>query len=310
MKFQELSNCVTYSLQLKENLMNRTLLYSLLVIVLWGLVPSFAKMGDMTGGLTTMYVNWFATIGVLAIMAVTGATKEFKHSQPYIKLVAIGLIWPFAYSIAYFTSIDLGSGSMTTITNYFWPVFYLIVASVFTGKLFPKRSWIVVFMATLAVAIPTILQGNVHVVLKPVALGLTAALCQALFSLFSEKFKENDWLVTFVISVVTAVGASIYVAFYESFVWPDTQTLFYMAFIGVLSNGIGFWAFLKAGKVSAEENHKTLFLVLMCLTPLTQVILLPILGIESVSPEKWVGVVLITGALIAYRLYPAKPVSI
>ena len=287
--------------------MNKTLVYSLLVIVLWGLVPSFAKMGDMTGGLTTMYVNWFATIGVLVIMTVTGATKEFKRSQPYVKLATIGLIWPFAYSIAYFTSIDMGSGSMTTITNYFWPVFYLIVASVFSGKRFPKRSWIVVFMATLAVTIPTILQGNIRIVLLPITLGLTAALCQALFSLFSEGFKENDWLVTFVISVTTAIGATLYVILYESFVWPDTQTLFYMAFIGVLSNGIGFWAFLKAGKVSAEENHKTLFLVLMCLTPLAQVVLLPILGVESVSSEKWIGVVLITGALMAYRLYPTKP---
>lgn len=289
--------------------MSQTLIYSLLVIVLWGLVPSFAKMGDMTGGLTTMYVNWFATIGVLAIMAVTGATKEFKHSQPYLKLVGIGLIWPFAYSIAYFTSIDIGSGSMTTITNYSWPVFYLIVAAVIFKKQFSVQNWVVVFMATLAVVIPTVLQGNVQIAMKAVALGLFAALCQALFSLISEGLKENDWLVTFVISAVTAIGSTIYVAFYEKFVLPDMQTLFCVAFIGILSNGIGFWAFLKASKVSEEENHKTLFLILMCMTPIAQVILLPILGVEKPSVAMWVAVVTMAGALFVHRLYQRKLTS-
>jgi drug/metabolite transporter (DMT)-like permease len=161
----------------------------------------------------------------------------------------------------------------------------------------------------LAVAIPTFLHGNIKVLFVPVVLGMVAAICQALFSLISEGLKENDWLVTFVISAVTAVGSTIYVGLFESFVWPDAMSLFCMAFIGILSNGIGFWAFLKASKVSNIENHKTLFLVLMCSTPLAQVALLPVLGVESVSPEKWIGVVLITGALIAYRLYPAKPVA-
>lgn len=289
--------------------MSQTLIYSLLVIVLWGLVPSFAKMGNMSGGLTTMYINWFATFGVLVIMAVTGATKEFKRSQPYLKLTAIGVIWPLVYSIAYFTSISLGSSSMTTITNYSWPVFYLICASLFAGKRFSKQNWVIVLMAILAVAIPTFLHGNIAVLFVPVMLGIVAAICQALFSLISENLKENDWLVTFVISAVTAVGSTVYVVFFESFVWPDATSLFCMAFIGILSNGIGFWSFLKASKVSNVENHKTLFLVLMCSTPLAQVALLPILGVESVSPEKWIGVVLITGALIAYRLYPAKPAA-
>jgi drug/metabolite transporter (DMT)-like permease len=289
--------------------MSQTLTYSLLVIVLWGLVPSFAKMGDLSGGLTTMYVNWFATFGVLAIMAATGATKEFKHSQPYLKLTGIGVIWPLVYSITYFTSINLGSSSMTTITNYSWPVFYLICACLFAGKRFSKQNWVIVLMAILAVAIPTFLHGNITMLFVPVMLGLVAAICQALFSLISESLKENDWLVTFVISVVTAVGSTIYVGLFESFVWPDATSLFFMAFIGILSNGIGFWAFLKASKVSNVENHKTLFLVLMCSTPLAQVALLPILGVENVSPEKWIGVVLITGALIAYRLYPAKPAT-
>ncbi len=118
---------------------------------------------------------------------------------------------------------------------------------------------------------------------------------------------ENAWLVTFVIEVVTAIGASIYVFANEQFVVPSLEILGYMAFIGVLSNGIGFWAFLKASQESARlPETKTIFLALMCLTPLVQVILLPILGVEVVGGARWFGSLLVTAALVFHRLYPAR----
>lgn len=285
--------------------MKKTIVYSILVIVLWGIVPAFAKMGDLSGGLTTMYVNWFAVLGVLGIMFATGAVKEFKHSQPYFKLGLVGLIWPLGYSIAYFTAIEKGSSSMTTITNYFWPVFYMLIATLF-GKKSTKHGWAIVVIASLAVAIPTALQDNIQIAIIPIALGLTAAMAQAIYSLASEGIKANAWLVTFVVELVTAIGSTIYVAVYDSFVLPSIETLGYLAFIGFLANGIGFWAFLQASRESANEDRKTLFLVLMCTTPMAQVVLLPLLGVEDVGIEKWIGVVLITGALLAYRLYPSK----
>ncbi len=285
--------------------MKKTIAYSILVIVLWGIVPAFAKMGDLSGGLTTMYVNWFAVFGVLGIMFVTGAVKEFKHSQPYLKLGLIGLIWPLGYSIAYFTAIEKGSSSMTTITNYFWPVFYMLIATLF-GKKSTKHGWAIVVIASLAVAIPAALQDNIKMAILPIALGLIAAMTQAIYSLASEAIKENAWLVTFVVELITAIGSTVYVAVYDTFALPTMETLGYLAFIGILANGIGFWAFLQASRESADKDCKTLFLVLMCTTPLAQVVLLPILGVEDVGFEKWIGVILITGALLAYRLYPSN----
>jgi drug/metabolite transporter (DMT)-like permease len=283
------------------------ILYSLTVIVLWGLVPSFAKIGNLPGGLTTFYVNWFAVFGVLLIMFISGRMNQFKKPQPYKKLALVGFIWPLLYSILYFTSINKGSASLTTIANYTWPIFYFIFASVFVAKRFSWQNWIVVILGILAVSIPTLVDGNIKILFLPLGLALLAAIAQSVYSLITEKFNEDAWLITFVVELVTAIGSTIYVLIFEHFVLPDIKTLGFLAFIGVLSNGIGFWAFLKASQASASNvNYKTTFLVLMCLTPLAQVILLPILGVETVNPAKWIGIILITLALLIHRLLPSK----
>jgi drug/metabolite transporter (DMT)-like permease len=221
--------------------------------------------------------------------------------------VIVGLVWPLLYSILYFTSINIGSASLTTIANYTWPIFYFILASLFANKRFSGRNWIVILLGILAVAIPILLDGNIKLLLLPLGLALAAALAQSAYSLLTEKFNEDAWLITFVVELVTAIGSVIYVLIFEHFTVPDLKTLGCLAFLGVLSNGVGFWAFLKASQESANNtNHKTTFLVLMCLTPIVQVVLLPLFGVESISTVKWIGVVLISIALLIHRISSQK----
>jgi drug/metabolite transporter (DMT)-like permease len=293
------------------NKKNGYMFYSVLVVLMWGIVPAFAKLGSLSGGLTTMWVNWFAVLGVLVIMLVNGSINKVSRTQPYLKLAVLGIIWPLIYSIAYFTCVEKGGAALTTITNYTWPLFYLILASVVGGKRFTKQCWVFVLMVVVAVAVSVFLEGTVRFVLLATILGLVAAITQALYSYFSENIKVDAWVVTLVVEIVTAVGATIYVLFRgETISWPSWQTIGYLAFIGVFSNGIGFWAFLKASQTSAEsESTKVVFLAMMSFIPLIQVIILPILGVEIVSPARWFGVIMITLSLFWYRFYSRKTIE-
>jgi len=277
------------------------LVYVLVVVVAWAVVPAFAKLGALPGGLTTAYVNWFAVFGLVVIMHANGSWLKLKEPQPYAKMVVWGLVWPLVYSIAYFTTVDQGGASLATITNYTWPVFYLGLATMIFGRRFSRRSWMFTLLAVIAVAVAMMGEASLTSV---VFIGLVAAASQALYSVLTEGSKENAWVVTFVVSVVTAIGATIYTVVMENWVWlSDPSTLFYLGFIGVLSNGVGFWAFLKANQTSSEsEGSKTVFLVLMCTIPLVQVVILPLFKVETVTPERWLAVLLITGALFGYRV--------
>jgi hypothetical protein len=83
----------------------------------------------------------------------------------------------------------------------------------------------------------------------------------------------------------------------------DPSTLFYLGFIGVLSNGVGFWAFLKANQTSSEsEGSKTVFLVLMCAIPLVQVVILPLFKVEDGDARTLVGSIANHGSTVGYRV--------
>ncbi|QQG41373.1 MAG: DMT family transporter [Candidatus Woesebacteria bacterium] len=280
---------------------------SLIVVLTWGFVPLFAKVGDLAGGQTTMWVNWFGVVGVIAIMAVIGELGNIKKGLPYFTFVKIGLVWPLAYSLAYFNAIKFGGPSLATIANYTWPAFAMLFSYSMLKSKKTGRDWAVVLLAILGVSIPVLLEGNLKILLLPLTLGIFAAIAQAYFNVRTSSFPNNwAWVLTFVVQLVTAIGATIYAMLFESITIPSLTTLGYLAFLGVVSGSVGFWAFIKAGQVAHNlgDKEEITFYILMCLTPLAQVfaLLIPFWHVESVSPLRWIGVMLVSSCFLIYKI--------
>lgn len=280
---------------------------SLIVVITWGLVPLFAKIGNLPGGQTTMWVNWFGVLGVLTIMAMFGKLGEIKKGLPYGKFVALGLIWPLAYSITYFNAIKIGGPSLATIANYTWPAFAMLFSYSILKSKKSLKDWTVVFLAILGVAIPVVLEGNLKILIFPLILGVFAAGTQAYFNVRTGSFPDSwAWVLTLVVQLVTAVGATVYSILFETMVIPSISTFGYLAFLGIISGSIGFWAFISAGGVAHKSggNNEVVFYILMCLTPFAQVLalLIPFWHVESVSPLRWIGVILVASCFLVYKI--------
>jgi len=286
-------------------------LFAIVVITSWGVVPLCADLGSLPGGQTTMWVNIFASIAVFAFMYFGKKFKEFDKSFSYAKYAGVGIVWPLAYSILYFSAVDLGGPSLTTITNYTWPIFSVLLLTIFYRQKRNVTQWGVVILAVLGVAIPLFAEGTFRILLFPAALGIFAAMTQSLYHTLSKNFPDDKaWAITLVVSVITAIGSAIYVAIFEEFSIPSLQTFFYLLIIGAVSNGLGFWAFLRGSQLATKgnEHNHTIFILMMCLTPLIQVVLvgIPIFHLESVSYSRWIGVALILASLIIYQLSRIK----
>lgn len=277
---------------------------SMISVISWGTVPAFAKLGDLSGAATTMWVNWITVITVLVIMVVNGSWRELLKPQSYLKIVGWGMVWPLAYSLAYFGAIKIGGGAITTIANYTWPLWYLIFGYLYRDR-FPARSWLFISLIFLGVTL-LVLEGDVNFSYVALGLGLIAAACQALFTRITKDLKEDWWLVTLVICLVTAVGATLWVLSTEKLVLPSSQIYFYLVMLGVVSGGIGFYTFLAANSLSKDLSLRTNFLGLMSLTPMVQVVLLAILGAEDISLIRWVGVGTIFVALLIFNIQRAE----
>lgn len=284
---------------------------SLVVVVTWGLVPLFAKLGDLSGGQTTMWVNWFGVIGVILIMAILGELRSIKKNLPYRQFAKLGLIWPLAYSLAYFNVIKIGGPSIATITNYTWPAFAMMFSYLILKRKHLLTDWIVVFLAILGVIIPTILEHKLKILFIPIILGIFASITQAFFNVRTSTYPRKwAWILTLTVQFVTAIGATIYVLVFEKFSIPTVSTLGYLAFLGVISGSIGFWAFISAGQAAGKlgKKEEIFFYVIMCLTPLAQVfaLLIPFWHVESVSPVRWIGVILVSFCLLVYKILSQK----
>jgi drug/metabolite transporter, DME family len=278
----------------------------LVVLISWGVVPGLAKLGNLPGDVTTLYVNWIAVGAVAGIITVLRLWKKVLsyRRRDYAIMIGLGVVWPLIYSVAYFESINQGGPALTTVLNYTWPAFYLVAVRLLTGRRFGKLSILSVLLSIAAIAVTQILQAKgLAIALAPVLLGLLAAGTQGLFSAGTdEKWKYDPWVMTLIIEIVTAVGVTVLVVLRGSDVSVGGSALFYLAVIGAISNGIGFWAFLASNKLSAQisEFWKSTWLVAMCLVPVVQVVFLPLVGIP-VSPYNWVGLGLVVAALMLHR---------
>lgn len=291
-----------------------------LTIFCWGIVPSLAKLGGLTGDLTTLYVNWVAVLAVALLITLVGRSKalrkldigegwdDFKgyKLQDYLVMIGIGMIWPLLYSFGYFYSINHGCPSLTTILNYNWPIFYIFFAYLLMGQKASRRSFSFIAFAVIAVALALFLGEGVKVSNLTAALGfgVLASMTQGLYSVLGDKYRFKAWPLTFVIEIVTAIGATIFVVSRQNLVLPAISTLGCLAAIGVFGNAIGFWSFLAGSQISHDNGStaKTTYMMGLCLTPLVAVVLMPVFGAEQINIYKLASAIAITVGLIIYRL--------
>lgn len=275
--------------------------YIVLVIASWGIVPGLAKLGGLSGTMTTMWVNWIAVAAILVIMLQQRKLQLLRQPHNWLKLIGWGLVWPLGYSLAYFTSVQMGCPSLTTITNYTWPAWFLLIGAVWGRKRFSRRSVLFVLAQVAVIGFLTWQEGS-FVLILPLVLGLAAAAMQGIYSYVSEDATEDPWVVTLVVEIVTAVGATLWIALrQEPIVVPALPVWGGLFLLGAISNGIGFWAFLQANRLSSQSGEKVWCLLLLSLVPFAQVLFAYLMGAEAPSLFK-IGLVLAsTALLIVYR---------
>lgn len=279
------------------------------VIISWGLVPLFAKIGNLPGGQTTMWVDSIGAIGVFLIMLISGKIHMIKKNLPYGKFLLFGLVWPLTYSVLYFNADKLGGPSLLTITNYTWPAFAMVVAYLLLNK---KRKWIdwaVILLAIGGVIYTAVTGTNLKILMVPIVLGILAAAAQAIFNvLTSTEPPDQAWVLTLVIQMVGGIGGLIYTLLFETthIPIPSLNIFTYLVFLGLVSGSFGFWAFVS-GMQSAHnlgDKKEIMFYILLCLVPIVQVLvlMLPFWHTETVSNARLIGVAMVFLSLLIFQI--------
>jgi len=295
------------------NLINHKLFGSLpfccvIVILMWGLVPALAKSADFSAGFTTFWVNVFSTVGVLIFMFLLGTWKEVRELKRAngLRYAGVSVVWPLAYSLAFFSVIDMDTGSLATLLNYMWPLFALVLLWR-SGKMrVPAAGAAAAVLAFFGVVITFLLEGEVKVLLPAVAVGIFAPITQAYFNVETddEKRYPHLWLLTLIGALVTVVGSAIFILVAENGRFFDVELLdlLPLAIIGIGGNSLGFFAFVKASQLSSRSTEaKITYLLSMFLVPFAQLLALLTGGVEDISGYRWIGVAIVAVSLLGFK---------
>lgn len=292
--------------------------YAGLVLLAWGIVPMLAKYVSLPGSTTAMVVNWSALVAVFIFMLVSGKLWQFKYLPKYWKqFTLIGMVWPLLYSISYFESIKQGSASLTTVLNYTWPLFAAFVLYKARGVLISAQAIVALVASVVILTVSISIDGTIQLTgLLPIILGIVAAATQGFFNIESSNEARYPtslvWLMTFVGALVTAVGATAFTILSGeniALASIDFASLWPLVLIGAFSNGVGFWAFLKASKMSSvndDGKSEQNFWLMMTFVPVVQVALLPIVGLEEIGNWRIIALIGICINFLVYRLWAYK----
>ncbi len=290
-------------------------IYLFFLLIFWAVVPAFSKLGNFNGLQKTFWINGFATVALLIIVAVTHLISKAKVQRKIslysvLQISSVGIIWPFLYSILYFQSIHIGSPSITTLIGRTSILIYAPLL-VFTFKMsgaLTKRDIFLMIISVIAVSVALkgeINTGTIYILSLIMAFG--ASIANGVYTVFAEvwKSKYDSLFFTLVVEFVTFLMASIFTIATKSFVLPTGKDLFYLAFIGIFSNALAFWFFLKGFQIAANmaRSHKVMFLIAQSsVLTFAQIAVVWFLKAEAISLSTIFGAIILCLGLLWYGL--------
>lgn len=301
------------SLWLKEA--KKYALYLFFILIFWAVVPAFSKLGNFDGIQKTFWINGFAVVALLILVVLTKLftkRKSYRKISLYflLQISLVGIIWPFLYSILYFQSIYLGSPSLTTLIGRTSILIYapILVFILKKRNALAKRDIILMTISVIAVGIA--LGGKVNsstAYTLAIIMAFGASMANGIYTAFAEiwRSKYDSLIFTLIIEFVTFLLASILTILTKSFVIPTGKDLFYLAFIGIFSNALAFWFFLKGFQIASNiaNSHKVIFLISQSsVLTFAQIVVVWFLKAEIISTSMVLGVILLCLGLLWYGL--------
>lgn len=298
-----------------------------------------AVIGDLPAGVTALIINFSSlltvafllSIGVFDRFNIKNADKPKEEWQKtwaafrnydlktYLKMSVLSFFWPFLYSLAYFYAIYIKQASLVVLFNFSWPLFCVIGLRLIDKKKFKLLPFLGILISVIA-ALGSAFngQGLDKIAYLMLGLGGIVAATQGGYAAVT----DSKWWKDIHPGILTLIGAAITVIF--SFLYAlifgefsllreiNSVSLISLIAIGVLSNGIGFSAFLIANQKTSGTGEQKLkikawWLASMSLVPFAQMLflLVPIKVLQekaNVSSSSWIALSLLIIAFLILRL--------
>lgn len=233
-------------------------------IILWGMMPPFTKLllNGLSNEKTVFLSSLIAFIFLAAVNLATGKGKKFLEYgvKDYVKMIALGFLGKFMYSVLYFYGLSVLTAGDACIVNYLWPVMTVIFSCLWLGEKFTVRKSMAIaisFTGVVLVASKGSLAGLLGGNLKGVLSCVLAAVCYGAFNVLNKKDNRDQFVSMTVYFFTAALFSGIwFFAKGESAALTGVQTAG-IIWLGVFMDAAAFlmWALaLQKGDTASLSN--------------------------------------------------------
>ena len=233
---------------------NIAIVYIILCIVLWSLIPTIAKIAQ-SGLDHHQYLFYSSIVSFLSIFIVSVYEKNIKEIFSYSKkifliLFVLGFLDFIFYLLLYY-GYNHANGLEVLVIQYMWPIFIVFLSLFILKESFTKRKFFSMLFGFIGVIL-VITKGNFSTldfsqidVLLIVMLGSFAF---ALFSVLSKIVKINATNAVMIYFFSAIIYSIITVGSFSTFVIPSSKDWFSIIINGVFLNGISYLFWVKGLK--------------------------------------------------------------
>lgn len=270
---------------------NIGIIYIVLCIILWALIPSFAKF--VQSGLDHyQYLFYSSIISFLSIFIVSLFERNLKEVLSYSKkifLILFGLgFLDFIFYLFLYFGYKHANGLEVLVIQYMWPIFIVFLSLVILKEDFTKRKFFSIIFGFFGVSL-VITKGDFASLdfsqIDVLLVVMAGTIAFALFSVLSKKVTINPTNAVMIYFFSAIIYSTISVETYSSFVLPSGKDWIIILINGAFVNGISYLFWIKGLQIfDASKVAPFIFI-----TPILSAFFLILFFDEAILPIYFLG---------------------
>jgi len=274
----------------------KSLLYVLICVLLWALIPVVSKLGQSNLD-NHQFLFWSSLISSITFILIILYQKKGKAllklpKKSWLHAISLGLLGTYLYYILLYFGYANAKGIEVLIIQYCWPIFVILLSIFILKEKINTWKVISVLLGFLGIFV-VLTKGNPSTVhldnLFVDLIVLVAAIIFGLFSVLSKKIDIESISLTCIYFLTALIASFLSMIVFSDFQIPNKQSILPILINGVFVNGLSyiFWIkALKAGKASFIAPF-------VFLTPVISTILIVVIFNESFHLVYIIGIILV-----------------
>lgn len=238
----------------------KSLIYVLLCVLLWALIPVVSKLGQ-EGLDNHQFLFWSSLSSLFFFLVISISQKKTKvlfqiPKRQWLNAIFLGFLGTYLYYVLLYLGYAKAPGMEVLIIQYSWPLLVVVLSIIILKEKLSLTKVISILLGFLGVFI-VLTKGNFSQLkfenLTIVLIVFIGAFTFALFSVLSKKIEIEDINLLTIFFITATIASFISMILISEFKLPKLNTLIPILINGLFVNGLSYIFWIRALKIGESS---------------------------------------------------------